>query len=78
MWAWGTPRARPVSVAAGNSPMAAAKPLTNWDIFSSAASPRALARAAPGSARVLVTDAAVEAAVFPFHLEGPRAVFAGP
>src|SRR5438093_4076945 len=61
-WAWGMPRARPVRVAAGNGPMAAARPLTSWDIFSSAAAPPALAMAAPGSATALVMDAAVEAA----------------
>src|SRR5438093_12981023 len=62
MWAWGTPMARPLRVAAGNGPMAAARPLTSWDIFSSAPAPRELAMAAPGSERVLVMDAAVEAA----------------
>jgi len=62
MCAWGMPIARPVKVAAGNGPMAAASPLTSWDIFSSAAAPAALARAAPGLAAALVLDAACEAA----------------
>src|SRR5688572_19145936 len=62
IWAWGIPRARPVRVAAGNGPMAAARPLTSWDMFSSAAAPPALARAAPGSAIMLVVAATVEAA----------------
>src|SRR5262245_19761809 len=64
MWAWGMPKAMPVKVAAGNGPMAVARPLTKLDIFSSAPAPKALARAAPGSATVLVMDAAVEAAEF--------------
>ena len=48
----------PVSVAAGKGPIALASPLTSWHIFSSAAAPAAPASAAPGSAIVLVMDAA--------------------
>src|SRR5262245_12691676 len=49
-WACGMPRATLPNVAAGNGPSAAARPLTNWLIFSSAAAPKAPARAAPGAA----------------------------
>src|SRR5262249_26472121 len=55
-WAWGMPRASPVSVAAGNGPIALARPLTSLFIFSSAAAPRALAMAAPGSVITPSTD----------------------
>src|SRR5688572_3055352 len=60
--AWGIPSAMLVRVAAGNGPMAAARPLTSSDIFSSAAAPPALARKAPGSATLLAIDAADDAA----------------
>src|SRR5262245_48220702 len=61
-WAWGIPRANPVKVAAGKGPSALARPLTSCDIFSSAAPPKAPAMAEPGSATMLVMDAAFAAA----------------
>src|SRR5207249_1465281 len=61
-WACGMPRAMLVSVAAGNGPIALARPATALFIFSSSAPPTTLARAAPGSAIVLRTDVACCAA----------------
>ena len=58
----GMPMAIPVMVAAGNGPMAAARPLTKLDIFSSAAPPKAPAMAAPGSATAPIVEVAEESA----------------
>src|SRR5215204_832134 len=62
--ACGMPSAIPVRVAAGNGPIALARPLTSSDIFASAAAPAAPNPADKGSAILLVIEAACCAAEF--------------